>query len=168
MRDPPRHVHIDTQYLYAYVVSRGHDEESERKKQIQELIHNKNPNVKAIISFTAVGETFNEINEKITHPRERRRAINEFIDLLSEKRVDLKPANESTFKIAHKIKKEDPRLDDTDILIVSQAICDKLAYLVLFQDSKIIESEVIKDYCVNRTNKDGYECVLKIKENYSR
>jgi len=166
MTDTPHNIHLDTQFLYAYSVSDGYDEEADRKAQINCILHNPNPLIQAKISFTAVGETVNEINKKITRPKDRWSAISELNKLLLDGKVDTIPATESVFKIAHKIKKQDSRLDDTDIFIVSHAICDKYAYLALFQDRNIIESEILRDMCLNRESCKGFCHPLKIKDSY--
>lgn len=159
-------VHLDTQYLYAFAASKKNEQESYLKRQLLAVLHNHNPDIQVKISFTALGETFNEINKKITIENQKWSAVQELYKLSLEEKVDLIPATHSSIRLARKLKKDDPRLNDTDILIVSQAICDREAILALFQDRMILESEVIKSCCAGREETKGY-CNLRIKENFT-
>jgi hypothetical protein len=166
-----QYVHADTQYLYAYSVNDGDENETFLKDQLQEALNNHNPQIRLKISFTALGETINTINKKAKqeHKNEgwKRKLIHSLSDLSFHKKVDLVPPTSSIINMAKKIRNADNRLDDTDILIVSYALCDKESYLALFQDETVINSKIIEEYCKERIENRDFCHRLKIRETFS-
>ena len=61
---PFRTVHVDTQYVYAYAIHDGNENEVFLKDQLQEALSNRNSQQKLIISFVAMGEVINTIHRK--------------------------------------------------------------------------------------------------------
>ena len=166
-----QYVHADTQYLYAYSITDGNENEDFLKDQLQKALNNHNKQIRVKISFTAIGETVNTINKKAKQENKnegwKRRIIHSLADLSFHKRVDLAPPTDSVFNTAKKIRSADIRLDNTDILIVSHALCDKESYLALFQDENVLSSKILQEYCNKRKEDTDFCHNLKIRETFS-
>jgi predicted nucleic acid-binding protein len=161
-----RNIHVDTQYVYAYVIPDGNDDENHLKQQIRLALVNHNPEIQVKISFVALGETMNIINKKAKGDGWKKRAVTSFFELLRHEKVDIIPPTLPIFEVAKKIKNEDSRLGYTDVLIVAHALCDKESYLALFHDANIINSLVIQELCNERKSDANFYYHLEIREEF--
>ncbi|MEN4018199.1 MAG: hypothetical protein PQ975_11155 [Methanobacterium sp.] len=153
MENDKQHVYVDTQYVYAYAVGSKKDEDRYVAEQFKSLISNKNPNILPKIPFTVIGETINNIKTKNLSSNEEQNIMDKILKLSRNNSVDFIPASPFCLKIASYIKSQDPRLEDTDVLIVSHAIADPNSSLLLFIEDAIINSGVIDELRVDRANK---------------
>jgi predicted nucleic acid-binding protein len=161
-----RTVHVDTEYIFAYILQDGDEGEKYLKNQLRLALVNRNSEIQIKISFIALGETMNIINKKIRYDGHKKRSINSLFELLKHDKVDTVPPTQPMFEIAKKIKREDLRLDFTDILIVSQALCDPQSHLALFHDANILNSLAIQDICDKRKHNKNYCHTLEVRERF--
>ena len=159
-----QHIYVDTSHLQAYLW--GDRDEVVYKDAFKKAIHmsEQNPEIFIKIPFVVVGEMINNLKRK--DKREvKEDAISNFLDLLGHyERVDIIPANFNSFRMAVKIKNESNRLDDTDILITSQALCDPYSSHLLTNDSELIESIMIDKINTKMKNNGDRFRKLKIGE----
>lgn len=160
-----QHIYIDTYYIQAYLVKR-HSEEAHAKKQVKRAIetaHN-NGEIFVIFPFYVIAELINNLNRKIADPASKERAFNDFLKLLGDSKIDLKPLNEHALRMASDLKEKDGNLDVTDILIASQALDDKYSTILLTNDGPIIESDFIAQINYDRFQSKERNRILKISE----
>jgi hypothetical protein len=103
----------------------------------------KNKEIFIIFPFVVAGELINNLKRQTKNTTHKQEAMSRFFKLLENKKVDLKPAKADSLKLAAEIKSRDRLLGDTDLLIISQALCDSDAVHVLMHDDKIINSQEI-------------------------
>jgi len=141
------HIYIDTVYIHSYLLGRG-NEEAHAAEQVKKALRmaNRSKNICVIFPFVVIGELMNSIWRESISAADKKTAIGEFIDVLAKKRVDLKPPEAKSMKVAVDIKSEDSRLDDTDLLITAQALCDIHSTNLLTNDPNLIISEKIYEY----------------------
>ena len=149
-----QHLHVDTEYIYAYIIPDGNDKEKFLKKQLQFALVNPNSEIQIKMSFIALGETLNSINSKPKNDRWKKNAILSLYDLIRHEKVDPVPPIPDMYDVAKSIKTEDPQLGYTDVLIVSQALCDTNSYLALFHDVDVLNSMVIQGKCRESSGDD--------------
>ncbi len=151
-----QHIYIDTFYLQAFLngqsdLERYAKEEFRNAKQLTE----RNREIFLKIPFIVVAEMINNLNIKVNEKRQKERIVSNLIDLLDQnEKIDLVPAKCESFKKAVEIKNQDNRLDDTDILITAQALCDPYSSHLLINDSNILEYRVIDEVNKNM-HRDG-------------
>ena len=157
-----QHIYIDTYYIQARLIGHG-DDESHAKEQFRKAIERSHKSGEIFIKFPfiVIGELMNNLNHEELDPTKREQALNEFLDILKDEKVDLVPPKIDSLKMATDIKKEDRYLGVTDILIAAQALCDTNSSLLLTNDSKILESLVISR--INKEMTEKEERVRKLK-----
>lgn len=151
-----QHIYIDTFYLQSFL-NGNNDLERHAKKEFRKAkqLTEKSGEIFLKIPFIAVAEMINNLNIKVNEKRQKERIVSNLIDLLDQnEKIDLVPAKCESFKKAVEIKNQDNRLDDTDILIIAQALCDPYSSHLLINDSNILESRVIDEVNTNM-HRDG-------------
>ncbi|GEM_PF-2034317 len=142
-----QHIYIDTCYFHAYLW--GKHEEKTFSKKIMKKIENsikKNSNIKVIIPFTIVGELLNNMYQDSFDTKKIEDYFYKFLNLIEKLRADLRPSKSNEFfNIATKIREKDNRIGNTDILILSHALCDPNSKYALFIDQDVLHSTVIRD-----------------------
>jgi len=140
-----QHIYIDTVYLIHYLMGNG-DEVSRARKQVKRAkqMVERNSDIHVKIPFVATGEFINEICYNNMAQTEKSAIIAKFFDLFRDTNIDFIPAKAGAFRLAAQIKDRDNRLDDTDILIVAQALCDIHSTCLLTNDPKLIGSRTIE------------------------
>ena len=95
--------------------------------------------------------------------------IHYMTDFLGKPFVDMKPVPREAIGIAAKLMKEERDwLDGTDILIASQALCDRYSTHLLTSDVKLVSSITIanEDYQMNRKRGGFRNHYLSIKPDF--
>ena len=157
-----QHIYIDTVYLIHYLMGNG-DEVSRARKQVikaKQMVE-KNSDIHVKIPFVATGEFINQICYNRMGLSEKSAILSKFFDLFKNMNIDFIPARVDSFRLAAQIKDRDRRLDDTDILIVAQALCDLNSTFLLTNDPDLIGSRTIGQV---EKEIEGRRHVLKILE----
>jgi hypothetical protein len=103
----------------------------------------KNGHIHIKFPFIVAGELINSICYNSMCSSDKAHVIEDFFKLFRSEQIDFIPARMESFKLAAKIKDNDNRLDDTDLLIASQALCDIYSTRLLTNDPKLLESREI-------------------------
>lgn len=150
-----RHVYVDTQYIHAFIfykcLDRPNEEERFAKEQFNSLLYNRD-SFFLKIPMIAMGETINNINRRELTDTNKDDIIRELLRIMSIPKVDILPAKSDCFELTIKLLSEDSHLDNTDTLIVAQALCDPLSTHLLMKDEKVITSPAIE-----KVNKELFE-----------
>jgi hypothetical protein len=143
----PRHVYVDTQYLHAFIfpnTGRRNDEDYIASLQFNEILYSRDPQIILKIPFIVMGETINNIHRRVVSETDRSDIIRKLLNVMAEERVDLAPPTSDCFKLSINLLEADRDLDDTDSLIVSQALCDELSSHLIIKDAAVIDSAAIQ------------------------
>lgn len=148
MSPNPRHVYVDTQYIHAFIffdkISRPNEEERFAKEEFNSILHSRD-NILLKIPMVAMGETVNNIHHNDLSRPDKDNIIRHLLHIMSVDKVDIVPPRLECFGLTTDLLSRDSRLDNTDALIVSQALCDPLSTHLLMKDKKVITSAAIQD-----------------------
>ncbi len=143
-----RYVYVDTQYIHAFIffnsIARPNEEKRFAKEQFNSILHRQD-NFSLKIPMVAMGEIFNNIHRKDLTDQDNDDIIRQLLHMMSVDKVDIVPPKLECFEVTTDLLSRDNRLDNTDTLIVSQALCDPLSTYLLMKDQKVIRSAAIQD-----------------------
>lgn len=144
-----QHIYIDTVYLIHYLTGNG-EVVSRARKQVKKAIKmtERNRDIHVKFPFIVAGEFINSICYDTSSSSEKTKILEKFFRIFNSSNIDFIPAQVESFKLASEIKSIDERLDDTDLLIAAQALCDIHSTRLLTNDPKLIESSVIKSMAI--------------------
>jgi predicted nucleic acid-binding protein len=145
---PFQAVYIDSDFLYASLIEeKKSDTDIHCAQQLNSVIHNRNPNIKIFIPFVVIGETINDIKNKIEDPESRAKIFSNLSYLFNEEKIDRKPPTSDVFQIALELIDIDHLLKDTDAMVLSHALCDEYSTHLLTTDTILLKSQSINEKC---------------------
>jgi len=162
-----QHIYVDTFYLQSYLLAKT-DEEIYAKEQFNSAWSKaiRHDEIFLVIPFIVIGEAINNLKRRNLYSRDEVNINHSFANIMTNKHIDLKPAEFEVVDLVKRIRDNDDRLDSTDLMIVAQALCDPKSFLLLTNDPKLIDSSGINE--VNREcSEEGWRNKLKIKDRYS-
>jgi len=161
-----RCIYVDSYYFQSYLLAKN-DEEIYARDQFNSAWSKstKHPEYSLIIPFIVVGEAINNLKKSNPDRRDEENIKSSLMGIMKNKYVDIQPAGFEVIEFAKRIHDKDDRIDTTDLMIIAQSFCDQNSFLLLTNDTKILESNGISEINAECCD-DGWREKLKIKERF--